>query len=233
MAWRGTGRLVSSKVVVCLSGGMDSCVTLAMAAQAHAVYALHFTYGQRTAKRERQSFEALCDHYAVAARLVAPQPALGAMGGSALTDTSIAVPTEDSGSSVPVTYVPFRNGQILALACAWAEVVGAEAVYLGAVEEDSSGYPDCRESFFDAFTVALNEGTRPETSIEIRTPLLHLSKSQIVGRGIDQGAPLGLTWSCYSREDVACGECESCRLRLAGFAAAGVNDPIPYASQPR
>ena len=240
--------------VVCLSGGMDSCVTLADAAVAHEPCALHFQYGQRTQARELQAFQAICDHFEVARRLVAHQPALRDVGGSALTDPSIAVPTQVLGSpaegdragngggegagaagasradagAIPVTYVPFRNAQILSLAVAWAETLGAVAVYMGAVEEDSSGYPDCREEFFRAFTAAVDAGTRPETHIAVVTPLIHLSKAQIVQRGIALGAPFHLTWSCYTKQERACGTCESCRLRLRGFEGAGVEDPIPY-----
>ncbi len=223
---RGSGALA----VVCLSGGLDSCVTLAEALTRHReVAALHLSYGQRTEERERRAFEEICDHYGITRRLRATQPALGAIGGSALTDPSLEVPDASAGSSaIPVTYVPFRNAQILALGCAWAEAIGAEAVYLGAVEEDSSGYPDCREDFFSAFQRVVDEGTRPETRIEIRTPLLHRTKGEIVRRGLELAAPLHLSWSCYSESEEACGVCESCRLRLKGFAEAGAVDPIPY-----
>jgi 7-cyano-7-deazaguanine synthase len=216
--------------VVCLSGGLDSCVTLAEALRTHrAVGALHMVYGQRTAQRERRAFDEICDHYSIARRLVTTQPALREMGSSALTDPSIEVPRGAPGPGVPVTYVPFRNGQILSVACAWAEATGAESVYLGAVEEDSSGYPDCRESFFESFERAVEEGTKPETHLRIRTPLLHLGKVAIVRRGVELQAPLHLSWSCYVGESVACGQCESCHLRRRGFAGAGVEDPIPYA----
>lgn len=217
--------------VVCLSGGLDSCVTLyeALAREGEAA-ALHFTYGQRTSARERRAFDAICDHAGVTKRLVVEQPALTAIGGSALTDASIDVPTGEPGAGIPITYVPFRNGQILAVASAWAEALGAGAVYIGAVEEDGSGYPDCRAEFFEAFAGAVDAGTRPETRIRIETPVLHLDKAGIVARGQSLGAPLELTWSCYQGEDVACGVCESCRLRLRGFERAGVDDPIPYAS---
>jgi len=215
--------------VVCLSGGLDSCVTLYEAlAREGAVAALHFTYGQRTSAREREAFDAICDHAGVRERLVVEQPALGAIGGSALTDTSLEVPTTDPGDAIPITYVPFRNGQILSVACAWAEALGATAVYVGAVEEDSSGYPDCRQEFFEAFARAVDAGTRPDTRIRIETPVLHRDKAGIVRRGTELDAPLHLTWSCYTEDDVACGTCESCRLRLRGFERAGVVDPIPY-----
>lgn len=221
---------MSSRAVVCLSGGMDSCVTLAEALRSAEVYALHLQYGQRTAPRELIAFEAICAHYGVEHKLVAPQPALAQIGGSALTDAAIDVPSQAADTGVPITYVPFRNAQILSLACAWAEILGAPRVYLGAVEEDSSGYPDCREEFFQAFERAVDLGTRPETKLEIVTPLLHQTKSEIVARGMELQAPLHLTWSCYSQQDLACGVCESCRLRLKGFEGAGIEDPLPYAS---
>jgi len=223
---------MKSSAIVCLSGGLDSCVTLAEALGQHEVHALHLQYGQRTAARERRAFEEICDHYGIDGaerRLVAEQPALGEIGGSALTDTAIPVPRTESVDEIPITYVPFRNAQILSLACSWAEAVGANAVYVGAVEADSSGYPDCREEFFRAFERAVALGTRPSTEISIVTPLLHLSKTEIVTRGLELAAPLSLSWSCYERDDRACGRCESCRLRLAGFAGAAASDPIPYA----
>lgn len=219
--------------VVCLSGGLDSTVCCAMAAQEHEIAALHLQYGQRTQDRERQAFDAVCDHYGVRHRLVAQQPALGAMGTSALTDRSIPVPEQAPGEGIPVTYVPFRNGQILALATAWAEALGAVAVYLGAVQEDSSGYPDCRQEFLDAFGQAMQLGTRPGHGPQLRTPLLQLDKGQIVARGVELGAPLQHSWSCYQGEAQACGRCESCVLRQKGFAAAGATDPIAYAGGPR
>lgn len=219
---------MSARAVVCLSGGLDSTVTLAIAARRYELCALHMSYGQRTAERERRAFDAICDHYGVKRRLVVPQPALGEMGGSALTDVALDIPMQEPGEGIPITYVPFRNGQILAVACAWAEILGASAVYMGAVEEDGSGYPDCRESFFSAFAAAVREGTRPDTHLNIETPLLHESKRAIVLRGLELEAPLHLSWSCYGESELACGECESCRLRLSAFDAAGQRDPIPY-----
>jgi 7-cyano-7-deazaguanine synthase len=221
---------------------MDSCVTLAEAALRHEPCALHFSYGQRTQARELRAFHAICDHFDVLRRLTASQPALREVGGSALTDPSIAVPMQEPSAAaveasgtpgaraaeIPVTYVPFRNAQILSLAVAWAEALGAESVHMGAVEEDSSGYPDCREQFFHAFAAAVDVGTKPESHIGIVTPLIHMTKAQIVRRGAELGAPFHLTWSCYTEEEAACGECESCRLRLRGFQTAGVKDPIPY-----
>ena len=226
------------EAVVCLSGGLDSAVTLAvtvdaLGGEAGRVAALHMTYGQRTEARERRAYEELCDHYGIERRLVVRQPALVDIGHSALTDRGIEVPTDDADAGtadgIPVTYVPFRNGQILAVACAWAESLGAVRVALGAVEEDSSGYPDCRREFFEAFERAVDAGTRPSTRIRIDTPVLDLDKAAIVRRGLELGAPLRLTWSCYQEDEVACGRCESCRLRRRGFERAGAVDPIPYA----
>jgi len=216
--------------VVCLSGGLDSCVTLYDAKTREGdVAALHFSYGQRTSARELRAFGEICDHAGITKRLVVRQPALHDIGGSALTDDRIDVPTDEPGEGIPITYVPFRNGQILAVACAWAEALSFDAVFIGAVEEDSSGYPDCRAAFFEAFGRAVDAGTRPETRIRIETPVLHLDKQGIVERGIALDAPLQLTWSCYQDDLVACGVCESCRLRRRGFARAGRVDPIPYA----
>ncbi len=217
--------------IVLVSGGLDSCVCLAEAAREHEVALLHVNYGQRTEARELAAFTALADHYGAARRLVADIGYLKAIGGSSLVDASRAVetglPAADAG--VPSTYVPFRNAHILAIGVSWAEVLGAGSLWIGAVEEDSSGYPDCREEFYRAFAAAADAGTKPETRIRIATPLIHLDKAAIVERGLELGAPLGLTWSCYTGSEEACGVCESCRLRLRGFAAAGVEDPIPYA----
>ena len=220
--------MTRADAVVCLSGGMDSCVSLAEALQRGSVAALHSSYGQRTAARELRAFHAICDHYRIELRLCATQSALGRIGASALTDSTLEVPTELSQSAIPITYVPFRNAQILALAVAWAEALGAHAVVLGAVQEDGSGYPDCRQEFFEAFQLTVDCGTRPEARIRIQTPLLHLSKADIVHRALTLRAPLELTWSCYQEQELACGVCESCRLRLRGFAGAGVSDPIAY-----
>lgn len=213
--------------VVCLSGGLDSCATLAEALLRHEhVAAVHLTYGQRTGARERCAFEAICDHYGIEERLVARQPALVDIGDSALVDPGIDIPEEESGEEIPVTYVPFRNGQILSIAVAWAEALGAREVYLGAVEEDGSGYPDCREEFFRAFEAAVDAGTKPDTRIRVVTPVLHLDKPAIVRRAHELGAPLHLTWSCYQGEHGPCEVCESCRLRAKGFEGAGVPDPL-------
>jgi 7-cyano-7-deazaguanine synthase len=216
--------------IVLLSGGMDSCVCLAEAALAFEVAALHINYGQRTEARELRAFNELADHYGVARRLVADISYLKTIGGSSLVDAALPVETglPEPGQGVPSTYVPFRNAHILAVGVSWAEVIGAGALFIGAVEEDGSGYPDCRREFYDRFEAAANAGTRPETRLSIVTPLIRLDKSAIVRRGRELGAPLHLTWSCYTDEDVACGVCESCRLRLRGFAGAGVSDPLPY-----
>ncbi len=218
---------------VCLvSGGMDSCVSAAIArSEGLETALLHVRYGQRTQEREFRAFSEIADHWGVSERLVIELPHFKTIGGSALTDSRIVVP-EDSVDrpGIPVSYVPFRNANLLAAATSWAEVLSASRVYIGAVEEDSSGYPDCREVFFQAFNHVIRQGTRPETAIEIVTPLIHMSKAEIVRQGIELGAPLHLTWSCYQNEDLGCGRCDSCRLRLRGFAAAGARDPIPYAA---
>jgi 7-cyano-7-deazaguanine synthase len=215
--------------VVCVSGGMDSCVTAALAALSHRLAFLHADYGQRTEDRERASFHRLADHFRVEHRLVADFPALGAIGGSSLTDLSIPVREgEPEAGRVPTSYVPFRNAHLLAAATSWGEVLGAEAVFVGAVEEDSSGYPDCRPEFYRAYQKVVDLGTRPETRIRIVTPVITMSKADIVREGQTLHVPFEMTWSCYQSEDLACGVCESCRLRLRGFAQAGVADPVPY-----
>jgi 7-cyano-7-deazaguanine synthase len=223
--------------VVSLSGGLDSCVAAAVARdQGFDLALLHADYGQRTEARERQAFQAIADHYRVGAdrRLVVPFAGLRAIGGSALTDPGIPLPEGDlDRKDIPASYVPFRNAHLLAAAVSWAEVLGASAVYVGFVEEDSSGYPDCREAFLQAFERAADLGTRPTTRLSLRAPLIHLSKADIVRRGMALGAPLHLTWSCYQGEQAACGRCDSCLLRLRGFAQAGFQDPIPYLDPPR
>jgi 7-cyano-7-deazaguanine synthase len=223
-----------SRAVVLLSGGMDSCVCAALAARDHTPAALHVSYGQRTEDRERRSFLAICESLNIHDKLLVRNEALRAIGGSALTDESIAVPAGDPaaptpGHDIPVTYVPFRNAHFLSVAVSWAEVLGAEKVYIGAVEQDSSGYPDCRPAYYEAFNQVIKAGTKDGT-IEIVTPLIHLRKAEIVRLGLELGAPFDLTWSCYSRQDQACGVCDSCLLRLRAFAAAGAVDPIPYAT---
>jgi len=217
-----------SPAVVLLSGGMDSCVCAALAARDHDAAALHISYGQRTEERERDSFERICDRLEIHERLVVRNEALTLIGGSALTDESIAVPESHSlGQDIPVTYVPFRNAHFLAVAVSWAEVLGASKIYIGAVEQDSSGYPDCRPAYYEAFNQVIRAGTK-EGCIEVVTPLIALRKSEIVRLGLELGAPFDLTWSCYSREDRACGVCDSCILRLRAFHEAGAVDPLPY-----
>jgi 7-cyano-7-deazaguanine synthase len=216
---------------------MDSCVCATIAARDYEPAALHVDYGQRTERRELEAFGVICDRLGIRHRLVMRNPVFAAIGGSALTDENIAVPEADSGfhgtasaergSQIPVTYVPFRNAHFLAAAVSWAEVLGAEKILIGAVEQDSSGYPDCRPEFYRAYNEAIRTGTK-EGRIEVITPLIGLRKAEIVSLGLELGAPLDLTWSCYSREDRACGVCESCVLRMRAFAAAGAQDPIPY-----
>ena len=220
-----------SRAVVLLSGGMDSTVCAALAVRDYDAGAVHVSYGQRTQERERQSFLAICQRLKIHDRLMVRNEAFRAIGGSALTDESIAVPdAENIGRDIPVTYVPFRNAHFLAVAVSWAEVLGAEKVYIGAVEPDSSGYPDCRPAYYKAFNEVVKTGTR-DGRIEILTPLIAMRKAEIVRLGLELGAPFDLTWSCYSREDEACGVCDSCVLRLRAFEAAGVHDPIPYAAK--
>ena len=220
-----------SRAVVLLSGGMDSCVCATLAVRDYDAAALHISYGQRTEERERRSFMAICDRLEIRERMLVRNEALRAVGGSALTDPNIAVPESGViGHDIPVTYVPFRNAHFLAAAVSWAEVLGAEKVYIGAVEQDSSGYPDCRPAYYDAFNRVVKAGTK-EGTIEIVTPLIAMRKSEIVTLGLELGAPLDLTWSCYSHEDRACGVCDSCVLRLRAFQEAGAKDPIPYASR--
>ena len=217
--------------VVLLSGGMDSCVTAAIAAQRYEIAALHFNYGQRTEKRERRAFREQARFFQARATLEVELAHLRQIGGSSLTDLLQRVEKYDEvGGGVPSTYVPFRNGQFLAVATSWAEVLGAEAIFIGAVEPDAPGYPDCRPAFYEAFQRAIDLGTRPDTRIRIETPVIHKTKEEIVRLGVELGAPFDLTWSCYQDNDVACGVCDSCYRRLQAFAAAGVTDPIPYAS---
>ena len=220
-----------SRAVVLLSGGMDSCVCAALAIRDYAAAAVHISYGQRTEERERQSFLAICQRLKIHDRLMVRNDALRQIGGSALTDETIDVPESESvGQSIPVTYVPFRNAHFLAVAVSWAEVLGAEKVYIGAVEPDSSGYPDCRPAYYKAFNEVVKAGTK-DGGIEIVTPLIAMHKAEIVRLGLELGAPFDLTWSCYSREDQACGVCDSCVLRLRAFRSAGAQDPIPYAAR--
>jgi 7-cyano-7-deazaguanine synthase len=250
------------KAVVLLSGGMDSCVCAALAARDYDAAALHVMYGQRTEERERRAFEAVCERLGIERRMVIRNEALRQIGGSALTDRSLAVPRaagefegrapiaagegarakalsqssevfaglKPGASTIPITYVPFRNAHFLAAAVSWAEVLGAEKIIIGAVEQDSSGYPDCRPAYYRAFNQVIRAGTR-EGKIEIVTPLIGMRKAEIVTLGLELGAPFDLTWSCYSREDRACGVCESCVLRLRAFQAAGARDPVTYVQE--
>ncbi len=217
-----------SRAVVLLSGGMDSCVCAALAARDHQAAAVHVSYGQRTEQREQRSFESICDRLGIHDRLLVRNEALRSIGGSALTDSSIAVPEAHRiGAGVPVTYVPFRNAHFLAVAVSWAEVLGAEKVYIGAVEPDSSGYPDCRPEYYRAFNEVVKAGTK-KGSIRVVTPLIAMHKHEIVTLGLELRAPFDLTWSCYQREDRACGVCDSCALRRRAFREAGADDPIAY-----
>jgi 7-cyano-7-deazaguanine synthase len=222
----------ASPLAVCLvSGGMDSCVTAAIAGEENIELAfLHVSYGQLTEARERRAFADLADHFKVSHRLVVSIEHLKAIGGSSLTDPAVPVSEANLTSrEIPTSYVPFRNSHLLSIATSWAEVIGAQRIYVGAVAEDSSGYPDCRPEFYEAFQRAIDAGTKPETRIKIMTPVIHLSKSAIIKRGAALGAPLQLTWSCYRAESKACGRCDSCALRLRAFREAGLPDPIPYA----
>ena len=226
-----------AEAVVLLSGGMDSCVCAALAVRDFGpakVAALHVTYGQRTEAREARSFAAVCERLGISRRMLLRNPAFRQIGGSALTDESIAVPEAEEGKrrgeEIPVTYVPFRNAHFLSAAVSWAEVLGARRIYIGAVEQDSSGYPDCRPEYYRAFNEVIKAGTR-EGTIEIATPLIAMRKAEIVRLGIGLNAPFDLTWSCYSQDELACGVCESCVLRMRAFEQAGAVDPVPYARQ--
>ena len=227
----------TQKGIVLLSGGMDSCVCAAIACEKHGaanIALLHASYGQRTESREARAFREIADFYRITQRLMVRLDHFRAIGGSALTDASIAVPEnelgspESHGSEIPVTYVPFRNAHFLSVGVSWAEAIGARAIYIGAVAEDSSGYPDCRPEYYRVFQELIRVGTRPETQIEIVTPVIRLKKSEIIRKGRGLGAPLHLTWSCYQNEEEACGVCDSCLLRLRAFSEAGIADPVPY-----
>jgi len=225
---------VRNKAVVLVSGGMDSLVTAAIANLNYSLAFLHVNYGQKTEKRELKAFNDIADYYGVAERMVIDLRYLSQIGGSSLTDRSMVITPHDPGRhTIPLTYVPFRNANILSVAVSWAEVLGASQIYIGAVEEDSSGYPDCREVFYEAFNKVIEYGTRPETKIQVVTPLIHLNKSEIVKKGAELNAPFELSWSCYKSEELACGECDSCVLRLRGFKTAGIEDPIKYRTLPQ
>lgn len=222
------------RAVALVSGGMDSCVAAAIARRSFEVAFLHVNYGQRTQSRELRAFQEIADYFGVGLRLAVTLEHLARIGGSSLTDPAIPVAKGNlAARGIPSSYVPFRNANLLAAAVSWAEVIGAKSVVIGAVEEDSSGYPDCRRSFFEAFNTAIERGTRPGSGIRVITPVIGMSKKEIVRTGIELGAPLHLTWSCYRNEDVACGECDSCLLRLRAFEQAGMADPVPYHVRPR
>ncbi len=216
--------------VVLMSGGMDSALCTAIAIQdGYEIAALHLNYGQRTEKRELQAFDELCDFYFIKKKLVVNVEHLVLIGQSSLTDKNIEVEKADlERKEIPSSYVPFRNGNILSIAASWAETLKAAAIYIGAMQLDSSGYPDCRREFFDAFQNAINTGTKPETNIRIITPIINFTKKDIVLQGKNLNVPFHLTWSCYQNEDKACGVCDSCALRLRGFGEAGIEDPLPY-----
>jgi len=227
--------------VVAVSGGMDSCIVAAIANENFELAFAHINYGQKTEKRELKAFYDIADYFGVKETLVVDYSHLSKIGGSSLTDKNITVSKADpemigaglTNKEIPTSYVPFRNANILSACVSWAEVLSAKAVFIGAVYEDSSGYPDCRPEFFSAFEKMIELGTKPETKIKIETPVIHLSKAEIVKKGIKLNAPLHLTWSCYQNEDEACGVCDSCALRLKGFRTAGVEDPIPYEVKPK
>ena len=217
------------KAVVILSGGMDSTTATFIAKkEGYEIIPLHFNYGQRTEKKELESFNKICDYLEIKNRYIIDIPFFKQIGASALVDETLEVPIDGIKPGIPITYVPFRNGIFLSIASAIAEKEKAEAIFIGVVEEDSSGYPDCREEFIKYMQKAINAGTRPETNIKIKTPLIHLKKEDIVKKAIEVGVPLELTWSCYKEEDEACGVCDSCRLRLKGFEKAGIRDSIKY-----
>lgn len=221
------------QAVVLVSGGMDSCVTAAIAAQKYNPVFLHLNYGQKTEKRELKAFNDIAGFYNVKKKLVVDVRFFNEIGGSSLTDNTIPVSQANlENREIPTSYVPFRNANILSIATSFAEVISASKIFIGAVEEDSSGYPDCRVDFYEAFNKVIQIGTKPETNISIETPLIHLKKSEIIRKGLELGAPLHLSWSCYQNEDIACGICDSCALRLRGFKMAGVEDPIQYKIRP-
>lgn len=215
--------------IVLVSGGMDSCVTAGIASLDNSLAFLHVNYGQKTEKREERAFNELCDYFKPVKKLIVNISYLKQIGGSALTDEHIEIPKGNLyQDKIPITYVPFRNAHLLSIAVSWAEVIKAKKIYIGAVEEDSSGYPDCKEAFFQAFQDAVNKGTKPDSEIKIITPIIHKKKSEIVKIGTHLGVPFHLTWSCYKNEDLACGQCDSCLLRIKAFQEAGIKDPIKY-----
>jgi 7-cyano-7-deazaguanine synthase len=224
----------NEKAVILVSGGMDSCTTAAIAAENYELAFLHLNYGQRTAKRELKAFNDIADYYEIRERLVVDVKYFTQIGGSSLTDYNLKIEAADlERRNIPASYVPFRNANILAIATSWAEVIGAAKIFIGAVQDDSSGYPDCREVFFLAFNEVIRFGAKPETKIKIEAPLLHLKKDAIVQKAIEMKAPIELSWSCYQKEEQACGVCDSCALRLRGFQRAGREDPVSYEVKPK
>jgi len=218
------------KAVCIISGGMDSALSsyIAKYRDGFQIISLHFNYGQKTEKKELECFKKIANSLKSLRIVELDLHFIKEIGGSALTDNAIEVPKSGIEPGVPATYVPFRNGIFLSIAAALAEKEGAEAIYIGVVEEDSSGYPDCSDSFIQKLELAIDEGTKPETKIELKTPLVHLRKEQIVSEASNMNVPLHDTWSCYESSDKACGVCDSCRLRLKGFEQAGFEDPIDY-----
>ncbi len=215
--------------IVAVSGGLDSAVATAIASENHSLALMHINYGNKTQKRELEAFHAISDFYNINRRFVADIDHLRKIGRSSLTDRNIPVENfNPNATGIPLTYVPFRNANILSIAVSWGEAIGAGTIYVGMMEEDSAGYPDCTEAFIKAFNNMVKIGTRPETNIELVAPLIHMSKADVIKKGVELGAPLELTWSCYRNEDEACGECESCVLRLNGYKKLGIEDPIKY-----
>jgi 7-cyano-7-deazaguanine synthase len=224
---------LKNKAVVLLSGGMDSLVTAAIARQKYELAFLHLNYGQKTEFRELKAFNDIAEFYEVKEKLCVDVKYLSQIGGSSLTDSNIDISKVNLNyKGIPSSYVPFRNANILSIAVSWAEVIEAEKIFIGAVEEDSSGYPDCREMFYNAFNNVIEIGTKPETYIRIETPIIHLKKFEIVQKGFELTAPFELSWSCYKNISKACGICDSCALRLRGFQLAGYEDPIQYEQKP-
>lgn len=221
--------LNKSLAVVAVSGGLDSAVATAIAAEEHELALMHINYGNKTQKRELEAFHAIADFYKFDKRFVADIEHLRKIGSSSLTDRNIPVDDYDPDNrGIPLTYVPFRNANILSIAVSWGEAIGASLIFVGMMEEDSAGYPDCTEDFINAFNNMIKVGTRPETNIELVAPLIHMTKGEVIKKGMELGAPLELTWSCYRNEEIACGKCESCVLRLQGYKEFGNEDPIKY-----
>lgn len=219
--------------IVAVSGGLDSCVTTAIANKEYELALVHINYGQRTETKELEAFHKIADHYNASKKLVIDFTHFLKIGGSSLTDKSMEVTKADLVTKeVPTTYVPFRNANILSACVSWSEIIGAKSIFIGAVFEDSSGYPDCRPNFFKSFETTANLGTKPETKIKIETPIINLNKNEIIKLGLELNAPIELTWSCYTNENEACGICDSCALRLRGFQNIGMVDPIPYKEIP-